>query len=1064
MTKTFKKSLSLMTAIAMVFTLFSGVAIADEQDDEAKVINSAYVEVGETEVNATTVAESVYDNVYVDLVNGEEESLTGDAEIEVELEEDEESEFSLDLKNEAEKGDEIFVAAYEDSDLKTLIEKEEVTLEETFTLNVGTQFEGKFAALFNNYLGHAEVDEDGKAEITIEAGNGDTELDLKLFENEEDAENDENSIASTEVTPNDVDEEEEIEVKIEDQKITLTIVDGEEGSLLMGTEVEINEEPYFTDAQGEVEVDEVKYGEELNIVREDLEGSIKITEGIWKDGESLVRLTESEDDSEDVDPKEKADGYRSAGSDIRDFDDEVDTNERSEFEVRFRESDGSRYLGEEGEVHFYAVFSGDASHIIDEDELYDEDAEKKDIVKVYDLNNSEDADEYKAKYNQEFDHEDAEDNEFFVVAEIDDGDTEFDIVTTSPGDVEVDLYRGQDEAHHIDGVTVDVEASDEIKSVELEIDEVEDRDDMDDAYYQEAGETIELTATAFENRNASGWEVEGEDVVFEYREVEDDQEWDDDWSEIDTKETDSDGEAVVEFELTDVDEYQFRAVADEWDDDEEFGSDVDADNFYYDVIEDFLVIPGDADNISEDEETEFHDIDDTYFEVYFEIEDEFGNTDFQKALDATEDEVADFFEFRVEDPEGNRYDSTDDDEIKGIDFCTEDDMFYVEVDYSEIEDEIGEDEAQGEYEVRGSIAGTTRRAYTTVMAREFGDTTDMEISVEPVVFHEDFDIEGSDFDADEIVTIDLIDAEGMEEEYDPGDEDIVFSSSNSSVATITRYDAEVEVHNQGVTTITARHLEEDIVVQAELYVGEDPDAVEAVLDLDVDERTGDVTLYLIDEDGYRTYLEGDGEDADIYDDYEYNVYTDAGLEVVEQDDFEDGYAEFSIEADADEVYEVVVVAEDGYTVTFDADFAAEDKEDDKDDEKDEERIFINMTIGDTTYLTDGEPGTLDAAPEIMNGRTYLPFRAIGEALGGYIEWDGADQSFTAELDGQTAVFYLGETSYTVNGEEREMDVAPELDEDAGRTLLPVRYVAEAFDAYVDWDGDAQEVIIERLVK
>ena len=57
------------------------------------------------------------------------------------------------------------------------------------------------------------------------------------------------------------------------------------------------------------------------------------------------------------------------------------------------------------------------------------------------------------------------------------------------------------------------------------------------------------------------------------------------------------------------------------------------------------------------------------------------------------------------------------------------------------------------------------------------------------------------------------------------------------------------------------------------------------------------------------------------------------------------------------------------------------------------------------------------------------------------------------------MFTIGSTSYTVNGEAKTADVAPEIAND--RTMLPARFVAEAFGAVVGWDAGSQTVLIQQ---
>ena len=52
---------------------------------------------------------------------------------------------------------------------------------------------------------------------------------------------------------------------------------------------------------------------------------------------------------------------------------------------------------------------------------------------------------------------------------------------------------------------------------------------------------------------------------------------------------------------------------------------------------------------------------------------------------------------------------------------------------------------------------------------------------------------------------------------------------------------------------------------------------------------------------------------------------------------------------------------------------------------------------------------------------------------------------------------IGNSTYEVDGQKQKMDTTPLLKDD--RTMVPVRFIAEAFGYYVDWDNDLQVVTI-----
>ena len=97
-------------------------------------------------------------------------------------------------------------------------------------------------------------------------------------------------------------------------------------------------------------------------------------------------------------------------------------------------------------------------------------------------------------------------------------------------------------------------------------------------------------------------------------------------------------------------------------------------------------------------------------------------------------------------------------------------------------------------------------------------------------------------------------------------------------------------------------------------------------------------------------------------------------------------------------------------------------------------------------------------PVIENGRTLAPIRAITEALGAEVIWNGEIQGITIIRDDIYIEMIVGNTTAYVNGVEIQLDAAPEIRND--RTLVPVRFIAESFQLNVDWDENSNTIIIE----
>ncbi len=112
---------------------------------------------------------------------------------------------------------------------------------------------------------------------------------------------------------------------------------------------------------------------------------------------------------------------------------------------------------------------------------------------------------------------------------------------------------------------------------------------------------------------------------------------------------------------------------------------------------------------------------------------------------------------------------------------------------------------------------------------------------------------------------------------------------------------------------------------------------------------------------------------------------------------------------------------------------------------------INVTVYDVKV-------NFDTPPIIKNGRTLVPLRAILEALNATIDWDDSSKCLTSTFNGRKISIFINSTTAYVDDTEVSLDVAPEIIE--GRTMLPVRFVAESFGLEVIWDGDSNTVKIQ----
>jgi len=109
---------------------------------------------------------------------------------------------------------------------------------------------------------------------------------------------------------------------------------------------------------------------------------------------------------------------------------------------------------------------------------------------------------------------------------------------------------------------------------------------------------------------------------------------------------------------------------------------------------------------------------------------------------------------------------------------------------------------------------------------------------------------------------------------------------------------------------------------------------------------------------------------------------------------------------------------------------------------------IVLRIGSDVMTVNGKVVQLDAAPEIKDGRTFLPLRAIAEAFGAQVTWVPDTQGITVVLGNNQIGLQIGNNTAVVNG--NVLSIVPPYIKN-GRTMVPLRVIAEGFGAQVEWD-------------
>ena len=113
---------------------------------------------------------------------------------------------------------------------------------------------------------------------------------------------------------------------------------------------------------------------------------------------------------------------------------------------------------------------------------------------------------------------------------------------------------------------------------------------------------------------------------------------------------------------------------------------------------------------------------------------------------------------------------------------------------------------------------------------------------------------------------------------------------------------------------------------------------------------------------------------------------------------------------------------------------------------------ISMQIGNNGVVLNNENKILDAAPLISQNRTMVPLRFIAEAFGANVSWAQDTKTVTIVIDGKVLTM-------RINQELEDFGAAPIISN--GRTMVPIRYISEELGANVIWVPSTKTVAIAR---
>lgn len=102
--------------------------------------------------------------------------------------------------------------------------------------------------------------------------------------------------------------------------------------------------------------------------------------------------------------------------------------------------------------------------------------------------------------------------------------------------------------------------------------------------------------------------------------------------------------------------------------------------------------------------------------------------------------------------------------------------------------------------------------------------------------------------------------------------------------------------------------------------------------------------------------------------------------------------------------------------------------------------------------------TIDVAPYVKNDRTMVPVRAVCETLGFDVSWNDSDMTINIAKNDKNIVLNIGKSNVFVNGQEKQIDCAPEITDN--RAFVPLRAVSENLGYYVYYISSTGQILID----
>ncbi len=108
-------------------------------------------------------------------------------------------------------------------------------------------------------------------------------------------------------------------------------------------------------------------------------------------------------------------------------------------------------------------------------------------------------------------------------------------------------------------------------------------------------------------------------------------------------------------------------------------------------------------------------------------------------------------------------------------------------------------------------------------------------------------------------------------------------------------------------------------------------------------------------------------------------------------------------------------------------------------------------------IVNDETVTTDIPPVIINDRSLVPVRAIFEKLGATVTWDSKSQMVSVSYNGSKVELKINDYNAVIDGTKVKMEVPAKIIND--RTMVPARFVGEQLNMEVGFSSEKGEITI-----